>query len=86
MDDQSLKVTDAEIAAWFSDPIWASRFGPILRLNEAAELLRVPPNTMRDWRSRGLLDGCCRRSGKQVLFVRDRLIKRVLNEGLRNEK
>jgi hypothetical protein len=86
MDDQSLRLTDAEIAAWSSDPIWVKRFGPILGLKDAAELLRVPANTPRDWRSRGLLDGCGRRVGKQVLFIRDRLLKRVFNEGLLSEK
>lgn len=86
MDDQSLKLTDAEIAAWFSDPIWVKRFGPILGLKDAAELVGVPANTMRDWRSLGLLRGCCRRVGKHVLFVRDRLLKRVFNEGLISEK
>ena len=84
--DGNLKLTDAEIAAWFSDPLWAKRFGPILGLKRAARLLDTPPGTIRDWRSRGLLRGCCRRVGKQVLFVRDRLVKRVFNEGLRNNE
>lgn len=86
MDDRSLELTDAEIAAWFSDPIWVKRFGPILGLKDAAELLSVPPNTLRDWRSRGLLNGCGRRAGKHLLFVRDRLLKRIFNEGLLSEK
>jgi hypothetical protein len=83
--DDSLGLTDQEIASWFADPLWAKRFGPILGLEQAAEMLDTPPGTLRDWRSRGRLHGCCRRVGKRVLFVRDRLIKRVFNEWLMNE-
>ena len=83
--EQSLGLTDREIAAWFLDPLWAQRFPPILTLEEAADLLREPQGTVRDWRSRGLLKSCCRRVGRKVRFVRDRLIKRVFNEGFEHE-
>jgi excisionase family DNA binding protein len=80
--DVDLKLTDREIAAFFTDPAIAARFGPILTFEEAAELLRVPVGTLRDWRSRGRLPGCARKLGREVRFLRDRLIKRVFNQGL----
>lgn len=81
--DESLRLSDREIAGMFSHPVDAERFPPFLKLDEAATLLRVPAETLRDWRSRGLLEGCCRKLGKHVRFVRDRLVKKVFNDGLR---
>lgn len=80
--DRSLELTDQEIASNFSDPIWANRFPPILTFEQAADLLQMPVDTLRDWRSRGLLDECSRRLGKRVRFVRDRLLKQCFNQGL----
>jgi|tagenome__1003787_1003787.scaffolds.fasta_scaffold18588280_2 hypothetical protein len=80
--DKDLNLTDAEIARLFADPETAEKFPPILKLAEAAELLQVPPGTLRDWRSRGLLPGCARKLGREVRFLRDRLIKQVFNCGL----
>lgn len=79
-DAKKLQLTDAEITAMFSDPIWAEKFPPILKIEEASELLRTPVETLREWRSRGYLDGCCEKPGKHVLFIRDRLIQRVFND------
>jgi excisionase family DNA binding protein len=56
-----------------------------MTLDEAAALLRIPSETLRDWRSRGLLAECSRKLGKHVRFVRDRLLKKVFNDGLRTE-
>lgn len=82
MDDPSLKLTKQEISAAFSDPIWAGRFPPVLSIQQAAELLQVPVKTIYDWRSRGLLRGCCKKIGKHLRFLRDRLMKQIFNEGL----
>ena len=84
--DDSLKLTPREIAA-----ACESTGGPtvpaVLNLEEAAGFLRIPEGTLRDWRSRGLLTGCCRRAGKRVLFFRDRLLQKVFNDGLtKNEQ
>ena len=83
--EHSLGLTDREIAACFSEPAWAERFPPVLSIERAAALLDVPVGTLRDWRSRGLLRGCCRRAGKRVLFFRDRLLKLIFNEGLNDD-
>lgn len=83
--DESLKLTDREIAGMFSHPIDAERFRPVLTLEDAAALLQVPVGTLRDWRSRGYLTGCCRKVGKRVRFLRDRLIHKVFVEGLRDD-
>jgi excisionase family DNA binding protein len=80
--DKGLQLSDREIAQFFADPDTAAKFPPILTLQQAAELLVIPDGTLRDWRSRGLLPGCARRLGREVRFIRDRLIKHVFNNGL----
>ena len=79
-----LKLTDQEIKAAFAAGPWAERFPPLLTITQAAELLQVPKSTLYDWRSRGLLNRCSRRLGKRVLFVRDRLLQCLFNEGFSN--
>ncbi len=83
--DESFKLGDREIAGMFSRDADAERFPPILSLEQAADLLQLPPGTLRDWRSRGLLSSCSKKIGKHVRFIRDRLVKHVFNEGLRDE-
>lgn len=83
--DESLRLTDREITAMFSHPVDAERFPPVLAIDEAAALVKVPVGTLRDWRSRGYLTGCCRKVGKHVRFLRDRLIHKVFVEGLRDQ-
>ena len=80
--DERLDLTDREIASAFSDPHWAVRFPPVLSADQAAELLQIPKQTIYDWRSRGLLSGCCRKVGKHLRFFRDRLLKKVFTEGV----
>lgn len=75
-------VTQQEVAGWFSEPEWAKRFPPILSIDQAAELLQVPKQTIYDWKSRGLLDGCCRKVGKHLRFLRDRLLLKAFNDGI----
>lgn len=74
LSDNGLDLSAKEIAAFFSEPAWASRFPPILTIAQAAELLQVPIETVRSWRSRGLLDSCSKRVGKHVRIFRDRFI------------
>ena len=84
MDGSSLNLTDREIAAAFSGD-WTARFPPTMSIDQVAELLHVPRKTIYDWSHRGLLKGCGRKVGKRLLFFRDRLIKRVFNQGLNPE-
>lgn len=81
-DDRNLKLTDCEITRCFIDAGSAAKFPPVLTTVEAASLLRLPVGTLRDWRSRWLLNGYGRRAGKHVLYFRDRLLKKIFNEGL----
>ena len=78
---QSLRLTDKEISAPFSDPLWAERYPPVMTLDQAAEMLQLPKGTLYDWRSRGLLGSCSRKAGKHVRFFRDRLLRLIFNEG-----
>jgi excisionase family DNA binding protein len=80
--DERLKLTDQEITHTFADPMWAAKFPPILSIQQAAELLQVPVKTIYDWRSRGRLQGCCKKIGKHLRFLRDRLLKQIFNQGL----
>jgi excisionase family DNA binding protein len=79
--DRNLKLTGREIAASFAAD-GSTPIPPIMTIDEAASLLRIPKATLYDWRSRGLLSDCSRKIGKHVRFFRDRLIHRVFNEGL----
>jgi hypothetical protein len=83
--DDDLRLTPAELANMFRDATQAARFPPVLNIDEAADLLRTTKDTVYDWRSRGLLKGCCRKVGKSLRFIRDRLLVRVFNEGLTTE-
>jgi len=80
--NNSLKLSAREITTAFQSPGWAEKYPPILTVDEAAALLRVPKATIYDWRSRGLLSGCCRKVGKHLRFFRDRLLQRIFDEGL----
>ena len=80
--DTNLKLTDKEIGSTFADPLWAERFPPVMNIEQASDLLQIPVDTIRQWRSRKLLGRCCRKIGKHLRFYRDRLIKKVFNEGL----
>lgn len=84
MDDQSLKLTDAEIRQAFAEPAWAEKYPPVLDIDQAAELARIPKATIYSWSSAGRLRGCSRRVGKHLRIFRDRFIKRIFNEGLNN--
>ena len=79
---ENLKLTAKEIAAAFSDTTWSMKYPPIMSIEQAAELLQISKDTIYDWRSRGLLKGCCRKVGKHLRFFRDRLIQKLMNEGL----
>jgi excisionase family DNA binding protein len=77
--DQSLRLTDKEIASSFSDQFWAERFPPVLSPEQASELLQIPKQTLYQWRSQGRLGLSGRRIGKHLRFYRDRLLKQVFN-------
>ncbi len=81
-DQESLGLTLNEIAATFEHAASAASYPPVLTVDEAAQLLRVPKATIYDWRSRGLLNGCGRKVGKHLRFFRDRLLQKIFNQGL----
>lgn len=78
----SLRLSKQELTDAFSAPHWAEKYPPILSVDQAAELLQIPKSTLYEWRSRGRLKGCGRKVGKHVRFFRDRLILKVMNEGI----
>ena len=80
--DQSLRLTDKEIASAFPGPLGTKQFPVVMTLDQAAELLQIPKATLYDWRSRGLLGKCSRKIGKHVRVFRDRLLQQVFNQGI----
>jgi hypothetical protein len=80
--DGDLKLSDREIHAAFAAGPWAEQFPPVLSVAQAAKLLQVPQSTIYDWSSRGLLQSCARRAGKRLQIFRDRLLKKIFNDGL----
>jgi excisionase family DNA binding protein len=58
------------------------QYPPILTVDQAAQLLQVPPRTIYDWHSRRLLKGCSFRAGKHLRFFRDRLLTHVAQGGV----
>ena len=80
--DANAALTPKEVAAMFVDPELAAKFPHILTVDEAAELARVPKQTIYAWSSQGLLKGCSRKVGKHLRVLRDKFILKIFNEGL----
>lgn len=80
--DENLKLTAKEVDAAFEDSAWGTKFPPVLSLEQAAELIQLPLETLYSWRSRGLLKGCSRKVGKYVRVFRNRFLLKIFNEGL----
>jgi hypothetical protein len=80
--DRGCDLSAREASALFADPEWAAKFPPVLTVEEAAALARVPPQTIYTWSSQGLLKGCSRRVGKYLRILRDKFIQKMFNEGL----
>lgn len=76
------RYTLEEIAARFADPELARRFPLVLTPDQAADLLQVPKQTVYDWSSRGLLDGCAERVGKHLRIDRDHFLLLAFSGGL----
>ncbi len=53
----------------------ANEWPPVLTVEQAAALLHVSKSTLYEWHRRGRLKGCCRRRGKHLRFLRNRLIQ-----------
>lgn len=73
-------LTAAEVAARFADPHWAARFPPLLTVDQVADLLQVPRQTVYAWSSQGRLAGCAWRAGKYLRVDRTRLVQ-LYSEG-----
>lgn len=77
-----LKLTRQEVSDAFAAGQWAAQFPPLLSVNDASALLQVPKSTIYEWHSSGRLKGCAQRIGKHLRFFRDRLILKLMNEGI----
>lgn len=79
---QTLKITQQEVTQAFSTGDWAAKYPPLLKIDQAAELLQIPKATLYQWRSEGRLTGCVQRVGKHLRFFRDRLVLKLMNKGI----
>jgi excisionase family DNA binding protein len=84
--EMDLMLSAKEVASLFADPIWAAKFPPLLTVDQAAELLQVPKQTVYAWSSQGLLDSCKSRAGKHLRLLRDRLIQSLSEGKLHGDK
>ena len=57
---------------------YAKLYAPLIVVEEAAEIARVPRATIHAWSSAGRMDGFKVRSGRRVLFHRDAFARFVL--------
>lgn len=80
--DAHSHLTAKDVAAMFADPAEAAKFPSLLTVDEAAQLARVPKQTVYAWSSQGLLKGCSRKVGKHLRILRDKFILKIFNEGL----
>ncbi len=60
---------------------YAQRYEPLIQVEEAATIARVPRATIHAWSSAGRMDGFKMRSGQRVLFQRDAFVRFVLAGG-----
>jgi hypothetical protein len=71
----SIQLEVSELKEMFADPVWISKFPPLLSVDAAADLANVPKGTIYDWSSRGLLASCANKRGKRLLILRDRFVQ-----------
>jgi len=83
--DADAGLTAKDVAALFSDPLWAAKFPPLLTVDQAAALAQVPKQTVYSWSSQRLLKGCSRKAGKHLRILRDKFILKLFNEGLHGD-
>ena len=83
--DAHSHLTAKDVAAMFADPAEAAKFPPLLTVDEAAQLVQVPKQTVYAWSSQGLLKGCSRKAGKHLRILRDKFILKIFNEGLHGD-
>ncbi|MCZ7647974.1 MAG: helix-turn-helix domain-containing protein [Planctomycetota bacterium] len=67
------RLTQGDIQAASSD------LPPILTVDEAASLARVPRKTILVWSSKGHLSCCARKRGKHLLIFRDKFLEMLFN-------
>ena len=58
---------------------FAEKYPPLITIGEAAEIARVPVDTIYDWSHRGLLDNFKSKRGRRVLFDRDAFVRFILD-------
>jgi len=67
--------TPERVQTLFGNSQAAGKWPPVLTVDQAASLLGIAKSTLYEWRGRGRLKGCCRKRGKHLRFLRDRLIQ-----------
>ena len=73
--DGSLRGSTERVESLSSDISHEESLPPILTLEEVAAYFDRKPNTIYEWKARGLLDNLCRKRGKHLFFWRDKVIE-----------
>jgi len=77
-----LKISREEVTQAFSNPVWATKFPPIMTVDQASEMLQIPKSTLYQWSSKDKLSSCSQHLGKHLRIFRDRLVLTAMNKGL----
>ena len=83
--DGSLKLTDKEIASAFADPLYAQRFPPV----PPSSRPRSAPDPHANRLSMAVAGPAwllLSQGRKHLRFYRDRLLKKIFNEGLTDDE
>ena len=64
-----------EIATSFATEPWASRYPPLLTIEQLADLFQVSKRTAYQWIAEGLFDGAISKSGTHRRVFRDRAVQ-----------
>lgn len=78
--NKGLGISRDEIEAMFNDPHWAAQYPPLLKIPQVVELLQIPIGTIYQMSSQGRFVTCATRSGKHLIFHRNRLLQIILND------
>lgn len=71
-------ITKEEIQQGFAEGIGA-QYGPVLTVDELAQILRGSSKTVYEWITKGRLDGAFRKRGKHILIWRDKALDIIFN-------
>jgi excisionase family DNA binding protein len=80
------RLSETSIREMFATEPWASRFPPILTVQQLAELMQVSPRTVFQWLATGLLNPATNLIGRQRRILRDSAVMLLMENRLPRKK